>query len=46
MKWPIILEAIQGEGGVNVLEKDYVLEIVKICQEKDIVVIFDEVQCG
>ncbi|PBI23807.1 aspartate aminotransferase family protein [Clostridioides difficile] len=42
----IILEAIQGEGGVNVLEKDYVLEIVKICQEKDIVVIFDEVQCG
>ncbi len=42
----IILEAIQGEGGVNVLEKDYVLEIVKICQEEDIVVIFDEVQCG
>ncbi|AXU28038.1 TPA: aspartate aminotransferase family protein [Clostridioides difficile] len=42
----IILEAIQGEGGVNVLEKDYVLEMVKICQEKDIVVIFDEVQCG
>ncbi|WP_461199624.1 succinylornithine transaminase [Clostridioides difficile] len=42
----IILEAIQGEGGVNVLEKDYVLEIVKICQKKDIVVIFDEVQCG
>lgn len=42
----IILEAIQGEGGVNVLEKDYVLQIVKICQEKDIVVIFDEVQCG
>ena len=42
----IILEAIQGEGGVNVLEKDYVLEIVKICQKKDLVVIFDEVQCG
>ncbi|MCC0627368.1 MULTISPECIES: aspartate aminotransferase family protein [unclassified Clostridioides] len=42
----IILEAIQGEGGVNILEKDYVLELVKICKEKDIVVIFDEVQCG
>lgn len=42
----IILEAIQGEGGVNMLEKDYVLEIVKICKEKDIVLIFDEVQCG
>lgn len=42
----IILEAIQGEGGVNVLEKDYVLELVKICKEKDIVLIFDEVQCG
>lgn len=42
----IILEAIQGEGGVNVLEKDYVLELSKICKEKDIVLIFDEVQCG
>ncbi|MCI9976367.1 aspartate aminotransferase family protein [Clostridioides difficile] len=42
----IILEAIQGEGGVNVLEKDYVLELAKICKEKDIVLIFDEVQCG
>ncbi|MGO0985281.1 aspartate aminotransferase family protein [Clostridioides difficile] len=42
----VILEAIQGEGGVNVLEKDYILELVKLCKEKDIAVIFDEVQCG
>ena len=42
----IMLEAIQGEGGVIPLDKDFVQEVVKICNEKDILVIFDEVQCG
>ena len=28
------------------LDKDFVQEVVKICNEKDILVIFDEVQCG
>ncbi|MGL5352359.1 MAG: acetylornithine/succinylornithine family transaminase [Clostridium sp.] len=42
----IMLEAIQGEGGVNVLDSSFVKEVVKICNEKDILVIFDEVQCG
>ena len=40
------MEAIQGEGGVIHLDKDFVQEVVKICKEKDILVIFDEVQCG
>lgn len=42
----IMMEAVQGEGGVYPLDKDFVQEVVKICNEKDVLVIFDEVQCG
>jgi acetylornithine/N-succinyldiaminopimelate aminotransferase len=42
----IMLEAIQGEGGVIPLDQEFVQEVVKICNEKDVLVIFDEVQCG
>lgn len=42
----IMLEAIQGEGGVIPLNKEFVQSVVKICNEKDVLVIFDEVQCG
>ena len=42
----IMLEPIQGEGGVNVPSKKYFDEIAEICAEKDILLILDEVQCG
>lgn len=42
----IMLELIQGEGGVNVAGKEYVKEIRKICDEKNILLVFDEVQTG
>jgi predicted acetylornithine/succinylornithine family transaminase len=42
----IILELIQGEGGINVADKDYVLALRQICREKDILLIIDEVQTG
>ena len=42
----IIVEPIQGEGGVNIPDKDYLKEIEKICNENDIVFIVDEVQTG
>ena len=42
----IIVEPIQGEGGVNVPDAGYLKEIEKICHEKDIVFIVDEVQTG
>ena len=42
----IIVEPIQGEGGVNVPDIEYLKEIEKICHEKDIVFIVDEVQTG
>lgn len=42
----VMLEVIQGEGGVNILDKAYVQELVSYCQSKDILVIIDEVQTG
>ena len=42
----IIIEPIQGEGGINVPDKEYFKEVEKICRENDIVLIVDEVQTG
>lgn len=42
----VMIEFVQGEGGVNPLDKDFVDEIFRICAEKDILVIADEVQTG
>ena len=42
----IIVEPIQGEGGVNIPDIDYLKEIQKICKENNIVFIVDEVQTG
>lgn len=42
----IMFEFVQGEGGVNSLDKAFVDEIFKICAEKDILAIADEVQTG
>lgn len=42
----IMMELIQGEGGVMPLDKDFVKEIEAICNEKDILLIIDEVQTG
>ncbi|HBN10491.1 MAG TPA: aspartate aminotransferase family protein [Ruminococcus sp.] len=42
----IMIEFIQGEGGVLNLEKDFVNHIAQICREKDLVFIADEVQTG
>ena len=42
----IILELIQGEGGINIATKEYVEAVRKICDEKEILLIIDEVQTG
>jgi len=42
----IIIEPIQGEGGINVAGKAYVKELRKICDKKGILLILDEVQTG
>ena len=42
----IMIEFIQGEGGVIALDKQFVQDIKKICDENDILLIADEVQTG
>src|SRR5881275_244165 len=42
----IIIEPIQGEGGDNHFRGEWLKELREICDENDIVLIFDEVQCG
>ncbi|OGG80583.1 acetylornithine aminotransferase [Candidatus Kaiserbacteria bacterium RIFCSPLOWO2_01_FULL_54_13] len=42
----IMLEPIQGEGGVVVAEKSYLKSVRKLCDEKNMLLIFDEVQTG
>ena len=42
----IMVEFVQGEGGVNELEAGFVDEIVKLCGSRDILLIADEVQTG
>lgn len=42
----IMLEPIQGEGGINVASEAFIAGLKKICDEKKILLIFDEVQTG
>lgn len=42
----IMIETVQGEGGVNALNPEYIQYIDRICKEKDLVFIVDEVQTG
>ncbi len=42
----IMIETVQGEGGVNALDPEFIKFIDKVCKEKDLVFIVDEVQTG
>ncbi len=42
----ILFEAVQGEGGVNPLTREFMDGLVTLAREKDILLIADEVQCG
>ena len=42
----IICEVVQGEGGIYPADKEFLSGLRKICDERDILLIFDEVQCG
>lgn len=42
----ILLEPIQGEGGNIPASKKYLQEVIKVARDHDILVIFDEIQCG
>ena len=42
----VMIEVVQGEGGVNILDKSYVQAISELCKSRDILLIVDEVQTG
>lgn len=42
----IMLEPVQGEGGVHVCESEYLRAVRQLCDERGVLLIFDEVQCG
>jgi len=42
----IILEPVQGEGGINVAKPCYLRALRELCDRENIVLIFDEIQCG
>lgn len=42
----IILETVQGEGGLVPATEDFLKEVRAICDERDILLILDEIQCG
>jgi acetylornithine/N-succinyldiaminopimelate aminotransferase len=42
----VLLEPLQGEGGVNPADADYVRAVRRLCDERGILLIFDEVQTG
>ncbi len=42
----IIIEPVQGEGGVNVADPLFIKDLRAFCSDRDIVLIFDEIQCG
>jgi acetylornithine/N-succinyldiaminopimelate aminotransferase len=42
----IIFETVQGEGGIYPATEDFLKNVRKLCDEKDILLILDEIQCG
>ena len=42
----VILEPVQGESGINVAPEGFLQEVRKLCDEKEILLIFDEIQAG
>ncbi len=42
----ILMEPVQGEGGIIPAKKEFLQQVRALCDEKDILLMFDEVQCG
>ncbi|MGN0255623.1 MAG: aspartate aminotransferase family protein [Chordicoccus sp.] len=42
----IIMETVQGEGGIYPADPDFIRGVEQICRERDILLILDEIQCG
>lgn len=42
----IIMETVQGEGGIYPADKEFLCKVKELCEKKDILLILDEIQCG
>lgn len=42
----VILEPVQGEGGIRVVDRNYLKAVRELCNEFELILMFDEVQCG
>jgi len=42
----VIIEPVQGEGGINVADREYLKKVKELCKKNDLLLIFDEVQTG
>ena len=42
----ILLEVVQGEGGIHPADPEFLRKVRALCDERDILLIFDEIQCG
>ncbi len=42
----ILMEPVQGEGGIRPADKEFLQQVRQLCDEKDMLLMFDEVQCG
>ncbi|RCK54725.1 Acetylornithine aminotransferase, mitochondrial [Candida viswanathii] len=42
----VIIEPIQGEGGVNPIDESFLVQLRQLCNDNDVLLIYDEIQCG
>ena len=42
----IIFETVQGEGGIHPVTGEFIRQVKQLCEERDILLILDEIQCG
>ncbi len=42
----VLLEPVQGEGGIRPVTPEFLAGVVRLCRERDLLLMFDEVQCG
>ena len=42
----VMIELVQGEGGIHIADKKFVKDLRKLCDDKNILLICDEIQCG
>ncbi len=42
----VIVEPVQGEGGINIADNEFIKGLREFCDDNDLLLIFDEIQCG